>query len=248
MEKIYNAIILLLLFATAAMGCLLYLKWIGVREENIERRLDESRLVYQLGRLSEEKAYKEEYYHRLLHDEAFAERVIREKLGFVGKNEVVFRFKDSTPVSVDTRFAPRFFPKSSNAGRDEPEPVTLEEKTDGDGSAEKKSFLRRIFSGSHGDVDGSGAGVKAEDSKSGQSVGGASGVKIGVENSALRPIEPFKSGGEASAGDSAFIRSVPPEAGGAGAESAPSAQNAGSRVEPPEKNKPSPNAIRFRAN
>ena len=60
MDKIYNAIIFLLLFASAAMACLFYVKWLGVREENIERRLDESRLRYNVAKLSDEKAYKEE--------------------------------------------------------------------------------------------------------------------------------------------------------------------------------------------
>ena len=71
MDKIYNAIIFLLLFASAAMACLFYVKWLGVREENIERRLDESRLRYNVAKLSDEKAYKEEYYYRSIFSELF---------------------------------------------------------------------------------------------------------------------------------------------------------------------------------
>lgn len=130
-KKIFNIIIALLLLATAAMGCLLYITWIGVREENIERRLDESRLLYQLNKLSDEKKYNEEYYRRLVYDEAFAERVIREKMGYVGKNEIVFRFKDSTPVSVDTRMSPKFFPRL-DASKPAPKlsPETLDEEVE----------------------------------------------------------------------------------------------------------------------
>lgn len=153
MDKIYNAIIFLLLFASAAMACLFYVKWLGVREENIERRLDESRLRYNVAKLSDEKAYKEEYYYRLVHDDAFAERVIREKLGFVGKNELVFRFKDSTPVSVDTNFGrtvvrnaenrPRETDASKTEGEQPAPQAQAEEKSE---PAAEKSILRKLFS------------------------------------------------------------------------------------------------------
>ena len=152
MDKIYNAIIFLLLFASAAMACLFYVKWLGVREENIERRLDESRLRYNVAKLSDEKAYKEEYYYRLVHDDAFAERVIREKLGFVGKNELVFRFKDSTPVSVDMNFGRAVVRNAENRAGEtaasqtedgQPAQAQAEEQAE---PAEEKSILRRLFS------------------------------------------------------------------------------------------------------
>ena len=151
-KKIFNIIIALLLLATAAMGCLLYITWIGVREENIERRLDESRLLYQLNKLSDEKKYNEEYYRRLVYDEAFAERVIREKMGYVGKNEIVFRFKDSTPVSVDTRMSPKFFPRL-DASKPAPKlsPETLDEEVEEAEPPQNKSLLRRLFSKSDGE-------------------------------------------------------------------------------------------------
>ena len=153
MDKIYNAIIFLLLFASASMACLFYVKWLGVREENIERRLDESRLRYNVTKLSDEKAYKEEYYYRLVHDDAFAERVIREKLGFVGKNELVFRFKDSTPVSVDTNFGRTVVRNAEIRAGEIAAPQTEggqpAQQTQTDGQAEpaaEKSILRRLFS------------------------------------------------------------------------------------------------------
>lgn len=153
MDKIYNAIIFLLLFASAAMACLFYVKWLGVREENIERRLDESRLRYNVAKLSDEKAYKEEYYYRLVHDDAFAERVIREKLGFVGKNEIVFRFKDSTPVSVDTNFGRTVVRNAEKQTREAAASQTEGGQTAPQEQAEKqakpaaeKSILRRLLS------------------------------------------------------------------------------------------------------
>lgn len=153
MDKIYNAIIFLLLFASAAMACLFYVKWLGVREENIERRLDESRLRYNVAKLSDEKAYKEEYYYRLVHDDAFAERVIREKLGFVGKNEIVFRFKDSTPVSVDTNFgrtvvrnAEKQTREAAASQTESGQPAPQEQAEGQNEPAAEKSILRRLFS------------------------------------------------------------------------------------------------------
>lgn len=153
MDKIYNAIIFLLLFASAAMACLFYVKWLGVREENIERRLDESRLRYNVAKLSDEKAYKEEYYYRLVHDDAFAERVIREKLGFVGKNEIVFRFKDSTPVSVDTNFgrtvvrnAEKQTRKDAASQTEGGQPAPQEQAEEQTKPAAEKSILRRLLS------------------------------------------------------------------------------------------------------
>lgn len=153
MDKIYNAIIFLLLFASAAMACLFYVKWLGVREENIERRLDESRLRYNVAKLSDEKAYKEEYYYRLVHDDAFAERVIREKLGFVGKNEIVFRFKDSTPVSVDTNFgrtvvrnAEKQTREAASSQTESGQPAPQEQAEKQAKPAAEKSILRRLLS------------------------------------------------------------------------------------------------------
>lgn len=153
MDKIYNAIIFLLLFASAAMACLFYVKWLGVREENIERRLDESRLRYNVAKLSDEKAYKEEYYYRLVHDDAFAERVIREKLGFVGKNEIVFRFKDSTPVSVDTNFGRTIVRNAEKQTREAAasqtesgQPAPQEQAEEQIKPAAEKSILRRLLS------------------------------------------------------------------------------------------------------
>lgn len=62
-----------------------------VRQE-LEKRADE------LGR---ECDYKNRYYNKLISDDEFASRVIREKLGYAYPDDIVFRFKDSEPVSID---------------------------------------------------------------------------------------------------------------------------------------------------
>ena len=62
-----------------------------VRQE-LEKRADE------LGR---ECDYKNRYYNKLVSDSEFASRVIREKLGYAYPDDIVFRFKDSEPVSID---------------------------------------------------------------------------------------------------------------------------------------------------
>ncbi len=236
MDKIYNAIIFLLLAATVLMASLFYLKWIAVREENIERKLDESRLVYRIDNLEREKAYKQEYYYRLLHDDAFAERVIREKLGFVGRDEIVFRFKDSTPVSVDTRFAPRFFPKSTDVKK-QPEPVAknLSEEKPVPAEPPQKSFLRRLFSHP--------SDVAAERTTQAQS-DGEPAIKIDmsagdVSSVSAEPSGAVKPQAVGSAGDS---RENPVKI-----ETASAPTKAREKTKTPSDKKRTPNAIRFRA-
>lgn len=149
-NKIYNFIVVALLLASGAMGTLLYMTWSRVREENVERRLDESKLLYQLNKLKKEKEYNTEYYQRLIHDEEFAGRVIREKLGYAGKDEIVFRFKDSTPLSINGSapnpiLTPQNTPKKDNPETLQPQqPQELTETIPVE--KEQKSILRRLFS------------------------------------------------------------------------------------------------------
>ena len=104
--KIYNLIVLALLGASGAMSILLYTTWSHVREKNAEHHQDELRLLRRLNKLKADKEYNTEYYNRLIHDENFAEHVIREGLGVVGKDEIVFRFKDSTPLNLESPMTP----------------------------------------------------------------------------------------------------------------------------------------------
>ncbi len=157
----YKIIAVSMLVLGAATGAWLYITWKYANEENKERKLDESRLIYRRDSLLKEKEYKSEYYYRLIHDDDFAERVIREKLGYVGENEIVFRFKDSTPLSVNAKTA-RITPKKIIAQSENrtaleqhedvsrvdelPTKVSKENVTEQESPTEQKSFLRRLFS------------------------------------------------------------------------------------------------------
>ncbi len=150
----YKLITVSMLVLGVATGAWLYITWKYASEENEERKLDESRLIYRRESLKKEKEYKSEYYHRLIHDDEFAERVIREKLGYVGENEIVFRFKDSTPLSVNAKTAGVTTKLQQNIDKKETEenvatiseqPVQPE-KVEAQVEPEQKSLLRRLFS------------------------------------------------------------------------------------------------------
>lgn len=149
-SKIYNFIMLALLLASGAMGFLLYVTWSHVREENAERRRDESKLLFQLNKLKEEKEYNTQYYQRLVHDEEFAERVIRERLGYASKDEIVFRFKDSTPLGVNTTTQSQPIKLDTNTEvKSQQEPKEIVKPKDQEvqqEQVEQKSLLRRLFS------------------------------------------------------------------------------------------------------
>lgn len=73
----------------------------GIRQENEEMAVNDAELQAEVERLEREKAYKEEYYFRMIHDEKFAARVIRERMGYSSPKEIVFRFEDSRPIDVN---------------------------------------------------------------------------------------------------------------------------------------------------
>lgn len=87
--------------AIVAFAAIAYVNWVAMREENAERDMVRQKLSDHVQKLKADREYKAQYFYRLLHDERFAERIIREKLGFVGKNEIVFRFDDSDPIGVE---------------------------------------------------------------------------------------------------------------------------------------------------
>ena len=146
--KIYNIVILSLLAICAATAFVLYDSYSKLREQNAESLLDESKLAYRIGKLEAEKRYKQEYYHRLVHDDDFAERVIREKLGYAGQNEIVFRFKDSTPLGADEAKPPKTAPKPEEKPAEQAAASGAAPETDSnaDSPAAQKSFLRKLFS------------------------------------------------------------------------------------------------------
>lgn len=94
---------LLLVFFCAFAFCavLMYLSLRGIMQENEKMASNDATLQSEIERLEREKAYKEEYYFRMIHDENFAARVIRERMGYSSPKEIVFRFEDSKPVSVN---------------------------------------------------------------------------------------------------------------------------------------------------
>ncbi len=98
---IYRLIMLIMSIAIVAFAAIAYVNWLAMREENAEREMVRKKLSDHLENLKAEREYKTQYFYRLLHDEKFAERIIREKLGFVGKDEIVFRFDDSNPVGIE---------------------------------------------------------------------------------------------------------------------------------------------------
>ncbi len=157
---IYKSIAFAMLILGVATAVWLYATWKHAQEENEERLLDESRLIYTSNALKKEKNYKNEYYYRLVHDDEFAERVIREKLGYAGKNEIIFRFKDSTPLSINSPTAPRLSsakplkidsPTSSQADKTNAQVATSQEKQlnaeETTTLKPKKSLLRRWLFG-----------------------------------------------------------------------------------------------------
>ncbi len=157
---IYKVAVATALAATAATAVFIFAKWRGLREENEEIARDESKLSYRIKSLEDELAYKREYYTRLLHDDKFTERVIREKLGFVGPNELVFRFEDSGFVKVDggdniPQFTPPSYKKEKSGTSSAPRAYNEEEIAAsanapkfGETQEEEKQagFFSRIFS------------------------------------------------------------------------------------------------------
>ncbi len=137
---VYRLFIFALIVLIGGIGFLLWRAVENSKAENAELLLDEERLIDRVKELAEEKAYKEEYYFRLLHDEDFAGRVIRQKLGFVGVGELVFKFEDSAPVSIDDPFESKVAPalNSDFQNQAQQQPTAVE------GSAPKKAVWESL--------------------------------------------------------------------------------------------------------
>ena len=114
-EKIYRLTVLVLAASLCISTAYFAFALVGAWAENEQLLQSESALVRQIDVLSRERQYKEEYYYRLLHDKDFKERVIREKLGYVGKRELVFRFDDSanSPDDENTKVSATAEPSGS---------------------------------------------------------------------------------------------------------------------------------------
>lgn len=96
-----------LLAASVAAGVYFYSKWRGVTAENDELDASRQRLRAEIDTLQKEWERKNEYYNRLVSDGEFAERVIREKLGYAYPDDIVFRFKDTAASDIDDSFEKR---------------------------------------------------------------------------------------------------------------------------------------------
>ena len=57
-------------------------------------QIREARLEQRLLEVENEFKRKEAYYKRLLEDDAFLERVARQRLGYARPDELLFRFND----------------------------------------------------------------------------------------------------------------------------------------------------------
>jgi len=65
-----------------------------------ELRQEQQVLEAEAFTLTRENANLRERLDRLKTDDEFLEKVAREELGFVGKGEIVYRFRDSVDASV----------------------------------------------------------------------------------------------------------------------------------------------------
>ena len=111
-SKIYTFIIVLLVSVSALAAAFFYSQWRGMMQENAELRASLDSLRGKAGELRKEWEFKNEYYNRLVSDDEFAERVIREKLGYAYPGDIVFRFKDSEPADIDDNAESLDFPKA----------------------------------------------------------------------------------------------------------------------------------------
>ena len=143
---IYRLMMLIMSVAIVAFAAIAYVNWVAMREENAERDMVRQKLFDHVQKLKADKEYKTQYFYRLLHDEKFAERIIREKLGFVGKDEIVFRFEDSNPVGVEIAAGNKPEAASENSGGDSLEDLAEDFKQRQlYGSEPRESLLSRMM-------------------------------------------------------------------------------------------------------
>lgn len=195
-KAVYRLVILMLCALLAFSAAMSYVGWRNMREENTELELSRQRLAEQKKNLADEKAYKEEYFNRLLYDDDFAARKIREKLGLARPDEIVFRFEDSTPTAADSE-------ESSAPILEAGEPeMSAEQKAERDGASDlRKTLFERIFL-SLKDSDGEGdetreadeAGEEAEPSDTADTVAIGGGLSSEATHKVDRTEN--KSGGE----------------------------------------------------
>mgnify|MGYP001781107539 CR=1 FL=1 len=194
-KAVYRLVILMLCALLAFSAAMSYVGWRNMREENTELELSRQRLAEQKKNLADEKAYKEEYFNRLLYDEYFAARKIREKLGLASPDEIIFRFEDSTPTSADTDEPSIPMPEAGEAE------MSAEQKAERDGASDlRKTLFERIFfslrnSGGDGD-EAEEDGEAGEDSETSDTETVAAGGGSASEITPQAERTESKSGGE----------------------------------------------------
>ena len=85
-------LLILLIVVLSGVTTGLVLVWSQTRREYVafEQRLEETSA--HLASLRAEREAKEAYLRAFLNDPEFVERVVRERLGYVGPGEIIFRF------------------------------------------------------------------------------------------------------------------------------------------------------------
>lgn len=73
----------------------------NVADENRRLADRENALILRVERLKDELAYQTEYYQKLLHDDRFVQRLIKQKLGYTSEGEIIFRFNDDEKVEIE---------------------------------------------------------------------------------------------------------------------------------------------------
>lgn len=87
-------LLVLLIVALSGVTTGLVLVWTQTKREFVafeERRMD---METQLAELKKEREAKEAYLRAFINEPEFVERVIRDRMGYVGPGEIVFRFQN----------------------------------------------------------------------------------------------------------------------------------------------------------
>ncbi len=100
------------IFAAASLAIAVY----DVFQEKQTLQLRVSELDAEFKKLQADNFYKKDYYNRLLNDEQFARRIIRETLGYSGERETIFKFDEKTFSAVRTESANASTNSSSRNG------------------------------------------------------------------------------------------------------------------------------------
>ena len=72
----------------------LVLVWTQTRREFVAVEEQHMQAIAQLASMRKEREAKEAYLRAFLNDPDFVERIIRDRLGYVGPGEIVFRFEN----------------------------------------------------------------------------------------------------------------------------------------------------------